>query len=117
MKQSIPFLSWPGCGFVVAIAKKSSLLASQFDIIQCREQLVTPLSCFPQPRCNSVVIRTPVLLPLLVDLDTYGGLDPLGVFPLSLNMIAPKQSIIFHRLMLLGSFPECSGNISHANIM
>ena len=26
--------------------------------------------------------RTPVLLRLLLDLDTYGGVDPLGVFPL-----------------------------------
>ena len=37
------------------------------------------------------------------DLDTYGGVDPLGVFPLFLKMIAdiiaPKLSIIFCRLI------------------
>ena len=37
---------------------------------------------------------TPVLLRLLLDIDTNGGIDPLGVFPLFLKMvvdiIAPK---------------------------
>ena len=43
--------------------------------------------------------RTPVLLSLLLDLDTYSGVDPLGVFTLFIKMvvdiIAPKLSIIF----------------------
>ena len=38
---------------------------------------VTLLSCFLQSWCNSLASRTPVLL--LLDLDTYGGVDPLGV--------------------------------------
>ena len=41
--------------------------------------------------------------------DTYGGVDPLGVFPLFLkkvaDIIAPNESIIFRRLIRLGSFP------------
>ena len=59
-----------------------------------------------------------VLLRLLLDLDTYGGVDPLGVFPLFLkkvaDIIAPKQSIIFRWLISLGSLPEClrSANVS-----
>ena len=61
--------------------EKASLLGSQFDSKQCREQFVTPLSCFPQCRCsNFLAFRTPVLLHLLLDLDTYGGVDHLGVF-------------------------------------
>ena len=55
--------------------------------------------------------RTLVLLRLLLDLDTYGGLDPLGVFPLFRKMITdiigPKLSIIINWLISLGSFPEC----------
>ena len=31
---------------------------------------------------------TPVLLHLLLDLDTYGGVNPLGMFPLFLKMVA-----------------------------
>ena len=52
-----------GC-LVVAIAENASVLGSQFDSKQCREQFVTPLSCFPQSRnsrCNSLSFRTPVL--------------------------------------------------------
>ena len=39
------------------------------------------------------------------------GVNPLGVFPLFIkkvvDIIAPKLSIIFIRLIRLGSFPEC----------
>ena len=111
MKPSIHVLGGPGDDFVVAPAEKASLLGSPFDSKQCREQFVTSLSCFPQSRWNSLAFRTPVLLRLLLDLDTYGGVDPLGVFPLFLKMvadiIAPKSSIIFLGLMRRGSFPEC----------
>ena len=72
----------------VAPAEKASLLGSQFDSKQCREQFGTPLSCFPQSRCNSLVFRTSVLLRLLLNLDTYGAVDPLGVFPLFLEKVA-----------------------------
>ena len=65
-----------------------------------------------------MAFRTLILLRQLLDLDTYGGVDPLGVFPLFLKMvadiIAPKLSIIFHGLIRLGSFPEClrSSNVT-----
>ena len=58
-----------------------------------------------------MAFRTSVLLHLLLDLDTYGGVNSLGVFPLFLkkvaDIIAPKLSIIFCRLISLGSFQEC----------
>ena len=93
---------------MVASAEQTSLLDSQFYSKQCREQFVTPLSCFPQSSCNSFAFRT---LALLLDLDDGGGLDPLFVFPLFLKMvadiIAPKSSVIFRGLIHLGSFPKC----------
>ena len=67
---------------------------------------------------NSLAFRTPVLLRLLLDLDIYGGVKPLGVFPLFLKMvvdiIAPKLCIIFRWLISRGSFLECwrSANIA-----
>ena len=118
VKPSIQALRAPGGGLVVTPAEKASLLGSQFDSKQCREQCVTPLSYFIQPRWNSLAVRTSVLLRLLLDLDTYVGVDHLGVFPLFLkkavDIIAPKLSIIFRRLIRLGSFPKCwrSGNDS-----
>ena len=61
--------------------------------------------------CNSLVFWTHVLLRLLLDLDTYGVVDPLGVFPLFLKMVADisasKLSIIFRGLIRPGSFTEC----------
>ena len=61
---------------------------------------------------------TSVLLRLLLGLHTYGGVDPLGAFPLfqkkGANIIAPKLSIIFRRPTRLGSFPDCwrSANVT-----
>ena len=66
-----------------------------FDGKQCREQFVTPLSCFPQSRCNSLTFQIPVLPPLLLDLDTCGGVDPLGVFPLFIKMVANIIALLF----------------------
>ena len=68
---------------MVAPADKASLMGPQFDSKQCREQFVTPLSCFPQSRCNSLAFRTSVLLRLLLDLDTYGVVDLLGASSIS----------------------------------
>ena len=107
VKPTIHDLRGPRGGLVVAPAEKASLLGSQFDSKQCREQFFTPLFCFPQPRCNS-----------LASWCCQWGIDPLDAFPLFLKkvagIIAPKLSIIFRRLMRLGSFPECwrSANVT-----
>ena len=41
----------------------------------------------------------------------YGGTDPLGMFPLFLkstaHVLAPRLSVVFRRLLRLGSFPAC----------
>ena len=87
MRPSSPALRGPEGGLVVAPAEKASLLSSPSDRKQCREQFVTPLSCFPQSRCNSLAFRSSVLLGLLLDLDTYGGVDPLGMFRLFLKKV------------------------------
>ena len=48
---------------------------------------------------------------LLLDLDPYGGTDPLGMFPLflkrSADVMAPRLSVVFRQLVRLGSFPAC----------
>ena len=48
---------------------------------------------------------------LLLDLDPYGGTDPLGMFPLFLKRTAdvrsPRLIVVFRRLVRLGSFPSC----------
>ena len=55
---------------------------------------------------------------MLLDFDTFRGVDHLGVFLLFLKKVADinaaKLSIIFHKLIHLGSFPECwqSSNVT-----
>ena len=90
---------------MVAPAEKASLLGSRFDSKKCREQFVTHLSRFPQSRCNSLALRISVFLRLLLDLDTYGDADPLGVLPQFpkrvADIIAPKLRKNFRRLIRL----------------
>ena len=48
---------------------------------------------------------------LLLDLDLYGDTDPLGMFLLYLkrtaDVLVPHLSVVFRRLVPLGSFPAC----------
>ena len=97
----------------MAPADKASLLGTQFYNKQCHEQFVTHSSCFPKSMCNSLVFRTPVILRLLLDFDTYGGVDPLGVFPLFLKMVAditaPKLITIFRGYSVRDHFRSVVG--------
>ena len=88
VKLNIPALEVPGGGLVVASAGKASIVGSQFDGKQCREQFVPLLSCFPPSMCNYLAFWTPVLLHLLLQLETYIGVDPLVVFSLFMKMDA-----------------------------
>ena len=47
----------------------------------------------------------------MLDLDPYGGSDPLGMFLLFLkktaDVLAPHLSVVFWRLVRLRNFPAC----------
>ena len=47
----------------------------------------------------------------MLDLDSYGGTDPSGMFPVFLkrtaDVMAPPLSVVFRRFVRLGSFPAC----------
>ena len=94
VKPFIPSLRRPGGGLVVAPAEKASLPGFQFDSKFCCLSSLSLLSRFYQFRCNSLTFMTSVLLRLLLDLDTYGGVDPLGVFPLFLKKGCGKKRFI-----------------------
>ena len=70
-----------------------------------------PLTCHPSPSFTTFAFRSSEVRRLLVDLDPYGGTDPLGMFPLFLkkttDVMAPSLSVVFRRLVRLGSFPAC----------
>ena len=48
---------------------------------------------------------------LLLDLDPHGGTEPLGMLPILLkrtaDVMAPRLSVVFPRLVRLGSFLAC----------
>ena len=73
-----------------------------------------PLTCHPSPSLTSFAFRSSEVRRLLLDLDPYGGSDPLGMCPLFLkrtpDVLAPRLSVVtvvFRRLVRLGSFPGC----------
>ena len=47
-----------------------------------------PLTCLPSPSLTSFAFRSTEVRCLLLDLDSYGGSDPLGMFPLFLKRTA-----------------------------
>ena len=78
---------------------KTGLLSDHFDSKQSREALDMPLTCHPSPRLTTFAFRSSEVGRLLLDLDPYGGTDPLGMFPLLLkrtaDVMAPCLSVVF----------------------
>ena len=69
------------------------------------------VTCHPSPSLITFAFRSSEVKRLLLDLDPYGGTDPLGMLPLFLkrtaDVLAPRLSVVFRRLIRLGSFPAC----------
>ena len=67
---------------------KADLLSDHFDGKQSRESIDLPLACHLTPSLTSFAFRSSEVRRLLLDLDPYGGSDPLGMFPLFLKRTA-----------------------------
>ena len=78
---------------------------------QSRVSVDLPLTCHPSPRFTSFAFRSSEVIRLLLGLDSYGGSDPMGMFPFFIirtaDVLAPCLSVVFRRLVRLGSFPAC----------
>ena len=107
----MPPLVGGGGGLVCESVSKADLLSDHFDGKQSKESVDLPLTCHPSPSLTSFVFRSSEVRRLLLDLDLYGGSDPLGMFRLFLkrtaDVLAPRSSVVFRRLVLLGSFLTC----------
>ena len=66
------------------VCGKADLLLDRFDSKQSREAVDLPLTCHPSPSFTTFGFRSSEVRRLLLDLDPYGGTDPLGMFPLFL---------------------------------
>ena len=75
---------------------KADLLSDHFGGKQSRESADLPLTCHPSLRLITSEFMSGEVRRLLLDLDPYGGTDPLGTFPLFLKrtagVLAPRLS-------------------------
>ena len=86
--SSLPPLVSEGGGLVCESVGKADLLSNHFDSKQSREAVDLPLTCHPSPSLTTFAFRSSEVRRLLLDLDPFGGTDPLGMFPFFLNRTA-----------------------------
>ena len=107
--SSLPPLIIEGGGLVCESVGKADLLSDHFDSKQFWEAVDLLLTCHPSHSLTTFAFRPSEVRRLLFDLDSYGGTDPLGMFPLFLkrtaDVMAPRFSVVFRRLVRRGSFP------------
>ena len=111
LSYTLPPLVGGGGGLVCESVGKAGLLSDRFDGKQSRESVDLPLTCHTSQRLTSFSFKSSEVRRLLLDLDPYGDSDPLGMFPYFLtrtaDVLAPRLSVVFWRLVRLGSFPAC----------
>ena len=84
---------------------KADLLSDHFDSKQSREAVDLPFNCHPSPySLTTFAFRSSEVRRLLLDLDSSGGTDPLGMFPLFLkrtaDVMAPRLGVVFGGLFV-----------------
>ena len=80
--SSLPPLIGAGGGLVCELVRKTDMLSAHFDGKQSRDPVDLPSTCHPSASLISFAFRSREVKWLLLDLDSYGGTDPLGMFPL-----------------------------------
>ena len=104
-----PPLTRPGGEIVTHPREKADLLSNFFDSKQSRDVVDLPATCYIEPALTSIAFRAREVKRLLGELDAYGGVDPLGHFPLLFkecrDIMAPKLTSVFRKLIRKGSFP------------
>ena len=58
------------------------MLSAHFDRKQSKDPVDLPSTCNPSPSHTTFAFWSREVKRLLLDLDSYGGTDPLGMFPL-----------------------------------
>ena len=67
-----------GSGLLCESVGKDDLLFDDFDSKQSRKAVDLPITCHPSHILSSCAFRSSEVRRLLVDLDPFGGTDPLG---------------------------------------
>ena len=92
--SSLPPLVSEGGGVVCESVGKADLLSDHFDSKQSREAVDLPLTYHPSLSLTTFAFRSSDMRRLLLDLDPYGGTDPLGMFPLFLKTTADLWTLV-----------------------
>ena len=75
------------------------LFSDHFNGKQSGESVDLPLTCHPSDRLTTFAFRSIEVRRLLLDLDSYDGTDPLGMFPIFIkridNVLAVRFSVFF----------------------
>ena len=97
--SSLPSLIGAGGGLVCDSVGKADMLSAHIDGKQSRDPVDLPSTCHPSPSVITFAFRSREVKRLLLDLDSYGGTDPLGMFPLFLKktavVLASRLAVIF----------------------
>ena len=89
--SSLPPLIMAGGGLFCESVGKADMLSAHFEGKQSRDPVDLPSTCHPSPSLTTFAFRSREVKRLLLDLDSYGGTDPLGMFPLFLTKRAVVQ--------------------------
>ena len=110
-QPSIPPLLDSSGELVTRPVDKANLLMSHFDSKLSHNTLQLNENTESVPILTSMAFKSKEVERLLLDLDTHGGTDPVGMFPLFLKetaaVLAPKVSAVFRLLVRTGIFPKC----------
>ena len=92
---SLPPLIWEGGCLVCESVGKADILLAHFDQKQSRDPVdlpttwkISPVDPVDLPSLTTFAFRSWEVKRLLLDMDSYGGTDPLGMFPLFFKRIA-----------------------------
>ena len=78
--SSLPPLIGAGGGLVCESVGKADMLSAHSDGKQSSDPVYPPSTCHPSPSLTTFAFRSREVKRLLLDLDSYGGTDPLGMF-------------------------------------
>ena len=107
LSSSLPLVSGGG-GLVCESVGKTDLPSDHFDGKQSRESVHLPFTYNPSPRLTTFAFRSSEVRHALLDLDPYGCTDslcPPYFFNRTAEVLASSLSVVFRRLVRLGSFP------------
>ena len=116
LNSSLPLLVSEGGGLVCESVGMADQLSDHFDSKQSMESGNLQVACHPSPSFTTFAFRSSEVRRLLLDLDPYGGTNPLRMFPRfpmrTADIMVPRLSSDGFTVSLCCQLPTDSRNIS-----